>query len=117
MEEFVWTLHEEVIAVLGGGEELEGECETTSCYTIAKLYPTYRDQLKKVKGLFQDSGHFWIEINGHIIDLSVEQFGVPFEYPVSKERGDLYQAVEKQKVDYALYEESVYLAHISDLNV
>lgn len=115
MKSLVYSLKHEVSLVLGeDAESLEGECETTSCFTIAKLFP---QQMHKVFGEFEGSGHFWTEVNGEIIDLSIEQFGYSFEFPVSKQRKAKYKSKRKTKVDSNIYKESKHLALISGFHL
>ncbi|PLS19191.1 hypothetical protein CVD28_01930 [Bacillus sp. M6-12] len=113
MENIVLDLYTQVLQVLGSGEELIDECEATTCYTIASLYKQYRDNLYKVEGTFNGNGHFWCELNGEIIDLSVEQFDVDFQYLLTKERKHLYVSNNKKQVNQEIIEDSIHIAEIS----
>lgn len=108
----VIQLHKDVVRILGSGEELIAECETATCYTIASLCET-NPKIKKVKGIFDNKGHFWCELDGEIIDLTVEQFGYDFEFPISKERKDLYHPIEISPVTNELLQDCRHISLIS----
>lgn len=106
-------MYTKTIEVLGGGEDLIDECETTTSYSISLLYPEFKGKLIKVMGTFEGKGHFWVELENQIIDLSIEQFGHPFQFPVSAERSILYNPIHKILVSDEVYHEAVYLSEIS----
>lgn len=115
MEETVLKLYHTVISVLGSGEELIDECETTTSYAISELHLEFKGRVIKVEGTFEGKGHFWCEVDNQIIDLSVEQFGYVFQFPVSNEREMLYVPKKESLVDEKLHKESTYLSEISGL--
>lgn len=113
--EKVKRLKEQVTFVLGdSAEDLAYECETTTCFSIACLYPV---MMIKVEGTLNGNGHFWLEIQGEIIDLSTEQFSIPFEYPLTEESKKNYQEEKRIQVTDAIYQDSLNIALISGFQI
>lgn len=116
-DEAVHSLYEEVKRVIGTGEALLYESDATTNFTIAKLKTEEHSRSFKVLGRFDNQPHCWTELDGQIIDLSVEQFGYPFEFPVSSERQGLYQREESQPIQEKLLEDAHYVALVSGFDV
>lgn len=115
--EAVQALYEEVKRVIGTGEALLYESDTTTNFTIAKLEEIEHDIAFKVSGRFDNQPHCWTELDGQIVDLSVEQFGYPFEFPVTSERQRLYEQEESQPIQEDVLENAHYVALSSGFDV
>jgi hypothetical protein len=115
MKEFVHSLKEDVTHVLGDtAAELKDECETTTCYSIAKL--PFKEAFK-IRGEFDGFGHYWLEVDDQIIDLSIEQFQCDFSFPVKDEYKSKYKVIEKIRVNECVVLDSVHIARICGFHV
>jgi hypothetical protein len=122
MKEEIYRLYQQIRNNIGTGKDLCGECELASALAVAALYEQYKEKdIRLVCGRVTEPGpwwqeinkdvetvgHWWCEIDDDIIDLSVEQFGCEFEFPVSNERINSFYTdiLEVIAVDEAFYNE------------
>lgn len=108
MKTLIRNIKKEINLVIGTtAEDLEYECETTTCLSIVRLYPM---EMHKITGTFNGKGHFWLEVEGEIVDLSIEQFGYEFAYPIKDQRKSLYLPQKREQVTQEIYEDSLQLS-------
>ena len=91
--------------------DFEGWCESAShlVYYIATKYMERMDS-KIHLGTFDNDGHFWCEVDGEIIDCTIEQFGETYScYEANRYKSQYHSTCEKPFEKELIIEEIAYV--------